>query len=371
MNLNAIGIIFSNMHDEEMHEITNSRTMGALPFAGKYRLVDFMLSNMRNSSVASVGIVAKSNYQSLLEHLGSGKVWDLARKREGLFLFPPYGRSSAGIYQNKIEALNGIMTYINKSRYDYVIITDCDTICSMDWEEPLSFHITKGADITVISYKLKEGEERRQETVYSISAEGLVTEIKISQTAGEGNFIGTNMWITGKQFLVSVIQEAMAYSLTDIERDIFQKNIGRYKLAAWEYEGFLRKINSMNDYFKANMDILEPKTREMLFYNYGPVYTKVMDDIPARYGSNAKVSHSLIADGCLIEGQVENSILFSAVTVEKGAVIKDSILMKGTFVGENALLQYVLSDKSAVFCNGRILVGCEQQPIYVDKGSKL
>ncbi|SHO54227.1 glucose-1-phosphate adenylyltransferase subunit GlgD [Anaerocolumna xylanovorans] len=371
MNLNAIGIIFSNMHDEEMHEITGSRTMGALPFGGKYRLVDFALSNMRNSSVASVGIVAKSNYQSLLEHLGSGKEWDLARKREGLFLFPPYGRSSAGIYKNKIEALNGIMTYIDRSRYDYVIITDCDTICNMDWEEPLSFHITQGADITVISYKLKAEEERKKETVYSLSPEGLVTDMKISQTAKESDIIGTNMWITGKQFLVSMIQEAMAYSLTDIEKDIFQKNLCRYKIAAWEYNGFLRKINSLNDYFKANMDILEPEARKVLFYNHGPVYTKVMDEIPVRYGHKAKVSHSLIADGCLIEGQVENSILFSAVTVEKGAVVKDSILMKGTYVGENAILQYVLSDKAVTFSNGRMLVGCEQQPIYVNKGSKL
>lgn len=371
MNLNALGIIFSNLHDEEMHEITNSRTMGALPFAGKYRLIDFPLSNMRNSSVASVGIVAKSNYQSLLEHLGSGKEWDLARKREGLFLFPPYGRSSSGIYRNKIEALNGIMTYINKSRYDYVIITDCDTICNMDWEEPLSFHISKGADITVISCKLKAGEERLKETVYSISEEGMVRDIKVSQTAKESDFIGTNMWITGKDFLVSMIQEAMAYSLADIERDIFQKNLNRYKIAAWEYKGFLRKVNSLNDYFKANMDILAQEAREALFYRYGPVYTKGMDDIPARYGSSARVSHSLIADGCLIEGQVENSILFSAVTVEKGAVVKDSILMKGTAVGKNAILQYVLSDKYVVFRNGRMLVGCEQQPIYVNKGSQL
>lgn len=371
MNLNAIGIIFSNMHDEEMHEITANRTMGALPFGGKYRLIDFPLSNMRNSSVASVGIVAKSNYQSLLEHLGSGKEWDLSRKREGLFIFPPFGRSQTGIYQNKIEALNGIMTYIHKSRYDYVIITDCDTVCNMDWEEPLSFHITRNADITVISYRLKSGEERKKETVYSISPDEMVKDIKLNQTASAGDVIGTNMWITSKQFLVNLIQEAVAYNLTDIEKDIFQKNLERYRIAVWEHKGFLRKINSINDYFKANMDILEADVRKELFYSYGPVYTKVMDDIPARYGNGAKVLHSLIADGCLIEGYVENSILFGGVTVEKGAVIKNSVLMKGTHVGENAVLHYVLSDKVVDFSNGRTLVGCELQPTYISKGSRL
>lgn len=371
MNLNAIGIIFSNMHDEEMHEITNSRTMGALPFAGKYRLIDFPLSNMRNSSIASVGIVAKSNYQSLLEHLGSGKEWDLSRKREGLFIFPPFGRSSSGIYQNKIEALNGIKSYIHKSRYDYVIITDCDTVCGLNLEEPLSFHITHNADITVITYRLKEGEERQKETVYSVSLEGFVQDIRLNQNAMPSDCIGTNMWIIGKDFLVNMLQDAAAYNHSDIEKDIFQKNLDRYKIAAWEYKGLLWKINSVKDYFLANMNVLEPEAIQKLFCSCGPIYTKVTDDIPARYGSTAKAAHSLIADGCLIEGQVENSILFRGVTIEKGAVVKNSILMNNTRVGDNAILNYVLADKWVEFGKGMALVGCEGLPIYVRKGKKL
>jgi glucose-1-phosphate adenylyltransferase len=371
MNLNAIGIIFSNMHDEELQEITNNRTMGALPYGGKYRLIDFPLSNMRNASIASVGIVAKSNYQSLMEHIGSGKVWNLDRKREGLFLFPPFGRTSSGIYQNKIEALEGIKDYIQKSRYDYVILTDCDAICNLDLEEPLSFHITNNADITVLVYRLKEGEERSKETVYVISENGIVQDIRLGQKAGNYDCIGTNIWITGKEFLLSMIQDAAAYSHSNIEKDIFQKNLGRYRLAAWEYKGYLWKINSLCDYFKANMDILQPEPRHELFYNYGPVYTKMTDEIPARYGNSADGSHSLIADGCNIEGQVENCILFRGVTIGKGAVVRNSILMNNTKVGKNAMLNYVIADKQVDLSEGRTLVGCEQQPVYVRKGSRI
>ncbi len=371
MNLNAIGIIFSNMHDEELQEITNNRTMGALPFGGKYRLIDFPLSNMRNASMASVGIVAKSNYQSLMEHIGSGKVWDLDRKREGLFLFPPFSRTSSGIYQNKIEALEGIKNYIQLSRYDYVILSDCDTICNLDLEELLAFHITNNADITVMVYRLKEGEERIQETVYGISEKGLVQDIRLAQKAVASDCIGTNIWITGKEFLINMIQEAAAYSHSDIVKDIFQKNVGRYKLVAWEYKGYLWKINSLCDYFKANMDILQPRARHELFYNYGPVYTKLTDEIPARYGNSAYGVNSLIADGCIIEGQVENCILFRGVTIGKGAVVKNSVLMNNTKVGENAILNYTITDKRVHLSKGRTLVGCEEQPVYVRKGSRL
>ncbi|BCJ93010.1 glucose-1-phosphate adenylyltransferase subunit GlgD [Anaerocolumna cellulosilytica] len=371
MDINAAGIIFSNMHDEEMHEITNCRTMGALPFGGRYRLVDFALSNMRNSGLTSVGIVAKSNYQSLLEHLGSGKEWDLSRKRDGLFIFPPFSRLASGIYKNKIEALHGILSYIKKSKYDYILITDCDVICNLDWKAPLSYHISKKADVTVIYFKKQPGNEKRSETVYTISKDGFVSDILIKQKVEEPCFIGTNMWIMEKNTLINMINDAVAHNLEDIERDIFQKRLNQFKIAAWEYKGYINKINSILDYYQANIDLLSPKVRKELFYKNAPIYTKVLDVVPAKYADTATVSNSLISDGCIIEGQVENSILFRGVHIGKGSAIKNSIIMKDSKTGNNVKLDYVIADKEVIFRDERIMVGCDTRPIYIGKGSTL
>lgn len=371
MSINALGIIFSNMHDEEMQEITNCRTMGALPFGGRYRLIDFPLSNMHNSGITSVGVIAKSNYQSLMEHLGSGKEWDLSRKRDGLFVFPPFSRSSAGIYKNKIEALNGVMTYIKKSRFDYVVITDCDIICNLNWKKPLHYHINRNADITVLYYPIEPDNSLKSETLYTISQDGFVTDIQLNQEIKEPSLVGTNMWIIKKDFLIHLISDAVAHNLEDFERDIMQKNLNRYRIAAWKVDGYVRKTNSIYNYFGANMDILTPSLKEDLFYKNGAIYTKVMDEYPTRYSNSAKVKNCLIADGCTIEGHVENSIIFRGVTISKEASVCNSIIMNGTNIGKNVSLDYVLSDKNVIFNDKCKLVGCDKHPIYINKGSIL
>lgn len=369
MSTNATGIIFSNMHDEEMHEITNSRTMGAVPYGGRYRLIDFALSNMHNSGVTSVGVVAKSNYQSLLEHLGSGKEWDLSRKRDGLFIFPPFSRLSAGIYKNKVEAISGILDYIKKSKNDYIFLTDCDILCNLDWRKPLQFHINTQADITLICYYNNSHSTMTNQTVYTLSKTSEVTDILLKQSTNEPSHIGTNMWILRKNLLINLIEDAMAHNYDDLEKDILQKKLSNYKIVAWKFSGHIRKINNMCDFFYANMDILNPNIRNELFFKHGPIYTKVLDAIPARYEETAKVSNSLIADGCIIAGEVENSILFRGVKIGKGSKISNSILMKDCTTGENVNLNYVLADKNVTFKDSRILTGYELHPIYISKGS--
>lgn len=369
MSMNATGIIFSNMHDEEMHEITNCRTMGALPFGGRYRLIDFPLSNMHNSGITSVGVVAKSNYQSLLEHLGSGKEWDLSRKRDGLFIFPPFSRLASGIYKNKIEALYGIINYIKKAKNDYLAITDCDILCNMNWEIPLNYHINQKADITLLYYRICPEREIKNETVYSITSEGLISDIRVNQNIIEPCCIGTNMWIIGKNLLVSLLEDAIAHNYENIEKDIFQKKLKDYKIFGWEMEDYIRKTNSITDYFHANMDLLDNNNREDLFYKHGPIYTKVLDFVPAKYCDTAMVTNSLISDGCVIEGSVENSILFRGVHIGKDSKISNSIIMNNSKVGDNVTLNYVLADKEVIFNDNRALMGYELHPLYISKGS--
>lgn len=371
MSINAIGIIFSNMHDEEMHEITHCRTMGALPFGGRYRLIDFPLSSMHNSGITSVGVIAKSNYQSLLEHLGSGKEWDLSRKRGGLFIFPPFSRLATGIYKNKIEALYGILTFLKKSTSNYVVLTDCDAICNLNWQKPIDYHIKQKADITVLYYRVEPKNEIKNETVYHVSQNGFVTDIRINQNINEPCNIGTNMWITGRKFLINMLQDAFSHNLENIERDIFLKKLDQYKIAALKIDTYIRKANSICDFFHANMDTLNLNVREDLFFKNGPIHTKVYDTVPTKYGKDAKVQNSLISGGCVILGQVENSILFRGVKIGKGSKISNSIIMNNSNIGENVTLNYVLSDKNVIFNKNRTLMGCDMRPIYLSKGSNV
>jgi glucose-1-phosphate adenylyltransferase len=357
------------MHDEEMHEITNTRTMGALPFGGRYRLIDFQLSNMRNSGITCVGVITKSNYQSLLEHLGSGREWDLSRKREGLFIFSPFCSQNTGIYKNKVEALNSIMGYIKNARKDYVVITDCDTICNINWNEPIEYHKEKKADITLLYYEVNPIKERKNETVYHISNEGYITDILMNQTIQSSSFVNTNMWIINRNLLIKMIEDAVAHSLESIEKDIFQKKMNQFKIAAWEMKGYVKKTNSIYDYFQANIDLLESEIRNELFTKNGSIYTKEYDVVSARYTETAEVTNSLVADGSVIEGKVENSILFRSVKVGKGSTISNSVIMDDCLIGENVSLNYILADKNVVFNDNRTLAGYELHPSYISKGS--
>jgi glucose-1-phosphate adenylyltransferase len=372
MNINATGIIFSNIHDEELHEITTCQTMGSLPFAGRYRLIDFALSNMHNSDIADIAVITKSNYQMLMEHLGSGKEWDLARKRGGLHIFPPFGLKNAGFYKNKIEALFGILSHINKTKSEYLMISDCDVICNMDWKKPFDYHIKKEADITIVYYRVNPNKDLAEnESVYIVSPEGYATNILLNQKVQKECCIGTNMWIIAKSFFVRLIEDAAARNLENFERDILQKKVGEYKIAAWEFDGYIRKINSVKDFFYANMDILNPQIRNDLFGRYGSVRTKVHDDIPTRYGNSIHVSNTLVADGCLIEGNVENSILFRGVKIGKGSRIRNSIIMQNSIIGENVNLNYVLADQNVTFQDNRVLMGCDIHPVYLGKENRI
>lgn len=372
MNINATGIIFSNIHDEELHEITTKRTMGAVPFCGSYHLIDFALSNMRNSFVESVGVIAKNNYQSLIDYVKSGKEWDMSRKRGGLFIFPPFGRLHSGYYNNKIEALFGILTFIKDAKTDYFVITDCDIICNFNWKIPLEYHILKKADITIIYFNENQKHDPSvKETVYSISDDGYVNDIQINQHAKPNDCIGSNMWIISKDFLIAMIEDATAHNLENIERDIMQKKLMQYKIAAWKYKGYINKINSIFDYYCANMNMLNQSIREDLFYKHGHIYTKVEDDIPTRFGSNAKVSNSLIADGCLIEGSIENSIIFRNVHVGKGSIIRNSLILQSSTIGNNVNLNYVLSDTDVMIRDNCTLAGHDLYPFYIKQGSHI
>lgn len=364
----VLGIVFSNMHETSMGDLTENRTMASVPFGGRYRMIDFMLSNLVNSGIHDVGIITKNNYQTLMNHVGNGKEWDLSRKKGGLSILPPYGRSEAGVFRGRIEALAGIKQYINDSSAEYVIMTDCDTIANVAYDDILAYHQAKDADITIVyQHKQVAKSQRNNTTVIKLDENHRVYDVVKDHAEEEGN-VFLDIIVIRKTLLERIITEGQARGKVSFTQEVLQGQKQNLRIYGYEFQGYIGDIKSIDAYYKCSMDLLDKNVRNQLFPAHRPVYTRVRDEVPVRYGVDAKVSHSMLADGCIIEGEVENSIIFRGVKVGKGAKVKNCVLMEGTVVGENAKLECVISDKNVIFRNSRTLTGCETYPIVIGKG---
>ena len=363
----TVGVIFSSINEENVPELTKRRSTGSIPFGGRYRLVDFALSNMVNSGITTVGMITKNNYQSLMDHLGSGKFWDLARKEGGLILLPPYSDETENLYKNRLEALKGASAFLKKAKEDFVVLADSDAVYKLDYSKVIDYHISKNADITMV-YHEHEPEKSHYYMAFETQKDGRISGIEINPTSSgvKKNYI--NVMVARTSFLLRLIQDAIQHGYTSFGRDILGPGVKTYNLYGYKFDGYYANISSLNAYFNANLDLLKKPVREEIFGDRD-VYTKVNDSQPAKFTDTAKVKNSLISDGCLIEGTVENCVLFRGVKIGKGTVVKNCILMTDNIVGENCNLSYVVSDKNSVVRDNRVLAGCEVQPYFINKGS--
>lgn len=369
---NVLGLVFANMHDTTLGDMTKNRTMGSVMFGGRYRLIDFPLSNMVNSGISEVGVITKSNYQSLLDHLGSAREWDLARKKGGLYILPPFGNVESTLYRGRIEALYGAMSFIKHSRAKYVILSDCDVVTNIDYKPIVAAHIESGADITAVAHTgVYSSDDIKTSTVFNVDADKNVTSVLINPDISGTCTTSLNVFVMSMDFLIETVNDAMARGNVSFERNILQEKCRELKIKIYEYDNYFSKLNSPESYFKSNMALLEPENARKLFVPKRSIYTKVSDNAPVKYDLDSKVSNSLIADGCIIEGEVENSVLFRGVKVGKGAEVKNCILMQGTVVGDNAELSYLITDKNVSICENHILTSSPQYPMYVGKGASV
>ena len=369
---NVLGLVFANMHDTTLGDMTKNRTMGSVMFGGRYRLIDFPLSNMVNSGISEVGVITKSNYQSLLDHLGSAREWDLARKKGGLYILPPFGNVESTLYRGRIEALYGAMSFIKHSRAKYVILSDCDVVTNIDYKPIVAAHIESGADITAVAHTgVYSSDDIKTSTVFNVDADKNVTSVLINPDISGTCTTSLNVFVMSMDFLIETVNDAMARGNVSFERNILQEKCRELKIKIYEYDNYFSKLNSPESYFKSNMALLEPENARKLFVPKRSIYTKVSDNAPVKYYLDSKVSNSLIADGCIIEGEVENSVLFRGVKVGKGAKVKNCILMQGTVVGDNAELNYLITDKNVSICENHILTSSPQYPMYVGKGASV
>ena len=373
--MTAAGIIFSNIHDATIPELTERRTMASIPFAGRYRLIDFALSNMVNSGITKVGVITHYNYQSLLDHIGTGKDWDLARRTGGIKILPPfitaYDNATAGrVYATRLEALMGVMNFIDRCIEDVLVLSDCDVICNVDIANVIRRHEASGADFTVLTTTVDTAVQPLDSHAQLplVDAEGRVVDMA-EYSGEEGRVrICADIWVANRTYIKRAVTEAIARGYKSFYRDVLMRNLARDNIRAVEYDGFFGRVNSLASYFSCSMRLLDPTNRVNLFYRRNqPIFTKVRNSAPTRYTADAKVSGSMIADGCVIEGTVENSIIFRGVKIGRGTVVKNCILMQDTVTGENVRLNAVISDKNVVIRDGRELCGCESMPFYIGK----
>lgn len=366
-NNNVMALIFSNMHDEALRDMTAMRAMGSVPIGGRYRLIDFTLSGLVNAGIARVGIVTKSHYQSLMDHIGSGKAWDLSRKHEGLSFLPPFD-SREDLYSGRIAALAGIMTYLQRAREEYVILTDCHVVANLDYDRLIEEHIESGADITV-GYKRGPLPELRENLVLTVNETGRVTDIQLNETGLVDCAYGLGIYILRRDLLERMVSEAISRSHMHFERDILQRYHGDMPMHGALITEHTDVICSLSSYFATSMSFLEPKVRQALFPAGRPVYTKVRDCAPATYGLHSDVTNSLVADGAHIEGTVRNSIIFRDVHIERDAVVENSVVMQGSVIRRGSAVHSVILDKNVTIQSGRTMQGAGSYPLFISKGA--
>ncbi len=376
--MTAAGLIFANIHDQSIPELTRVRSMASVPFGCRYRLIDFTLSNMVNSGINHIGLITHYNYQSLLDHIGTGKDWDLARRSDGIKLIPPnitaYDNAGASKASRRLEAILGAQDFISHCTEDYFVLSDCDIICNIDLSGVIAAHAASGADITFVTKTVDAAGMHLAEKVSVITAdeEGRVTDYTMT-TPTEGIInLYTNIMVISRSYLLSVLAAANARGWKSFFTDVIRPSLGTANYRTYEYDGWYAYIGSLEGYFACSMAMLTQEAREGLFgVRNRPVLTKVRNSSPTVYKEGADVKNSFIADGCIIEGTVENSIIFRGVKVGRGTVVKNSILMQDTYTGSDVTLNCVITDKNVVIRDGRHLSGHETMPFFVGKGGSV
>ncbi|MEN6411358.1 MAG: glucose-1-phosphate adenylyltransferase subunit GlgD [Veillonellales bacterium] len=362
-----MGIINGNERKELLREITGHRPLAAIPFAGRYRIIDFILSGMVNSGIQNVGILVRDPYRSLMDHLRSGKEWDLARKRDGLFILPPSSAAKIGD-TGDIENLVHNLDYITSSRQQYVLLTGSSLVCNINYRKVFQFHLQSHADITML-YKEEEGVEPGYRTVLTCRKDGRVTGIAVNPPSAVTGKLSLGMCLMAKKLLVELAVGCKSRGGQDLLQDGLIRNLDRLHIYGYPYKGYLARIDSIASYYRHNMELLNPEKRQELFFKSGLVYTKVKDGAPAKYKASAGVVNAMITNGCVIAGRVENSLLFRDVTIHFGACVKDSIIMQKGSIGENAVLENVICDKDVTITAGKRLKGKQSVPLVIAKGT--
>lgn len=370
----AMGILFPNSYDSLVPELVSERLMASIPFASRYRLVDFMLSSMVNCGIDNISVIVKRNYHSLMDHLGAGREWDLTRKNGGLNIVPPFAQKTINIYNGRVEAIASILDYLNRQKEKYVIMADTNIVVNFDFSAFLQKHIDSGADITIAYTKEEipkafiDIDMTKKDLYYTLDIDGddRVKQIVVNnKDKGEQN-MSMNIYVMERKLLIEQIREAYVNGQTYFERDIVSPQLDKLNVRAYQHTGYYARILDIKSYFAENMRLLKEENVNALF-SPSTVYTKIRDDNPTRYATGSHAKNAMVADGCVIEGEVENSILFRGVKVGKGAKVRNCVLMQDTVIEAGASVEYTITDKNVTVSSYKELKGTESFPVFVEK----
>ena len=375
---NVMGIIYTNKDDLSLRELTNQRSVAALPLAGRYRVVDFVLSSMVNSGVRNVGVIMQRNYRSLMDHLGSGKEWDLHTRNNGLFLLPPFvTQETGGEYLGVLDALRANFDYLRRSKQRLALLTNSNMVFNMNFEPMIRRHEETDADITLLYTKVRRDMElssagKHTHAFLNVEKDGRISDMEVNPNAANYDTMYMNVLLIKRTLLMHLVDGAAAHGEHDINRELIQPAIksGSLKVYGYEFEGYYRRIETIKSYFRCNMDLLDYNVRQELFKK-SPVYTKTRDDVPAVYREGNNVKNSLVADGCVIEGSVENCVLFRGVHIGRNASVKNAIIMQDSEIEDSVELENVILDKNVTVRTHGRLIGQVQYPIVIGKNVTL
>lgn len=374
MKNNMIGIIFAEIYgSDELSALTHDRNMAAIPFGGRYRLVDFTLSNMVNSGIDNIGVLVKQYYRSLMDHLANGQEWDLNRKNGGLHILPPYANESVSQSTvGKLDELRGALDLLQDSTEPYVLLADANVVCSMDYRAALDAHVESGADITAVTFTA-DGASATPYPYVFVSKSGKASAFAINDVPRAGDKVGIGTYIISREMLIEIVTEMTAFGAYHFEREFMQRqlNAGSLSINLFDIEGPVFFTRSVTEYLQNSLALTDEAVSRSIFREDRPIYTRVNDEVPTYYGPSCKISACIIADGCVIEGSAEHSVLARGVKVGKGASIKNSVIMQGVSVGENAVLENVIVDKWAVISDGAQLKGLSTAPVIIRKGANV
>ena len=367
--MNVMGIIFTN--DATVGELTNKRTMASIPFGGRYRHVDFALSNLCYAGVRHVGIISRHNYQSLMNHIGDGEEWGLELEEGGLEFLTPFAQSAKHTYRGKLESLSTAMDFLTYGDEDeLVVMIDSAVLSNIDLTKVLAAHKESGKDITVVTKAGICNGEKLIDLAIKLDDQGEVTDMLVDYAAAQDYLASMDIFVLNKKWLVESTKEMIARDKFHMDRDLVMGGWQRGKVSVniYEHDGVAMFNESVEEYFYNSLSLIDKDIRHDMFHGNHPVYTKVRDRVPTYYGEACDIEDCLVADGCMLDGKVEDSILFRQVTVSKGAEVENCVIMNDSVVGEGCELKYVILDKNVTVTPGAKLIGTKKNPIIVKRG---
>lgn len=370
--MRAIGIVLAGGNNNKMRELSNKRAIAAMPIAGGFRSIDFVLSNMSNSHIQKVAVFTQYNAKSLNEHLNSSKWWDFGRKQGGLYVFTPTITADNGFwYRGTADAIAQNLSFLKSSHEPYVVIASGDCVYKLDYNKVLEYHINKKADITVVTKKLPEGEDASRFGVIKYNEDGRIEEFEEKPMVSTANEISTGIYVVRRRQLIELIERSMQEERYDFVKDILVRYKSLKKFYAYPMDTYWSNIASVDSYYHTNMEFLNRDMRNYFFREYPDIYSKIDDMPPAKFNAGSSVKNSLVSGGCIINGNVENSILFKQVYIGNNCTIKNSIILNDAYIGDNTYIENcIVESKDTIRANVTYVGTPEDIKIVVEQNER-